>query len=217
MCFSATASFSLAATTAAVGFLTLRHVRRPKEFLLAAVPLLFAFQQAVEGALWLQFSGEGGGASIAALSLVFLSFAKVLWPGYGALAVLLIEPDRRRRSILGAIATIGFVLSAYLLADLVREPPAVFIRDHSIAYSSDVNPLSWWQMPYLLCTCAPLFISSHRTIQVFGAVILLGFAVSAYAYLATFISVWCFFAAGGSALLYFHFRHAAFSATARHP
>lgn len=217
MCFSATASFSLAATTATVGFLTLRHVRRPKEFLLAAVPLLFAFQQAVEGALWLQFSGEGGGASIAALSLVFLSFAKVLWPFYGALAVLLIEPDSRRRSILGAIATIGFVLSAYLLADLVREPPAVFIRDRSIAYSGDVSPLSWWQMPYLLCTCAPLFLSSHRTIQVFGAVILLGFAVSAYAYLATFISVWCFFAASSSALLYFHFRHAAYSATARHP
>jgi hypothetical protein len=216
MCFSATASFSLAATTAAVGFLTLRRIRRPQEFLLAIVPLLFASQQAVEGALWLQLTGAGSSGNIPALSLAFLIIAKVLWPGYGPLAAILIEPDRRRRPILAAIGMVGLVLSVYLLSDLVSEPPTVFIRNRSIAYSGDVNPLSWWQLPYLLCTCVPLFVSSHRTIQVFGAVILVGFAVSAYAYLATFISVWCFFAAGGSALLYFHFRNTADRSALRH-
>lgn len=216
MCFSATASFSVAATTAVIGLSTLRHVRRPQELPLAIVPLLFALQQTVEGVLWLQFSGEGGSGSVPALSLAFLIFAKVLWPTYSALALLLVEPDHGRRRILSVIAAAGFILSFYLLAGLLAKPPVGFIHNHSIAYSNDVNPLSWWQMPYLLCTCAPLLLSSHRTIQFFGAVILAGFLVSTYAYLATFISVWCFFAAGGSALLYFYFRRAANSVALRH-
>lgn len=216
MCFSATASFSVAAATAVIGISTLRLVRRPQEYLLAIVPLLFALQQTVEGVLWLQFSAEGGGEYVRVLSLTFLIFAQVLWPTYSAVAVFLIEPDRGRRRILAAIATVGFILSVYLLAGLLGEPPAGSIRNHSIAYSSDVSPLSWWQMPYLLCTCAPLLFSSHRTIQVFGAVVLVGFLISAYAYLATFISVWCSFAAGSSALLYFYFRRAADSVALRH-
>ena len=62
--------------------------------------------------------------------------------------------------------------------------------------------------PYFLCTCGALFLSSHGLIRLFGGVILLGFLISAYAYVATFISVWCFFAAAASALLYFFFRTA---------
>ncbi len=72
---------------------TVRQVRHPREVPLAAMPLLFAFQQAVEGALWLQLPAAGSREAVAALSLVFLVFAKVLWPAYTALAVLSIEPD----------------------------------------------------------------------------------------------------------------------------
>jgi hypothetical protein len=154
--------------------------------------------------------------NVPALSLTFLVFGKVLWPTYSAVAVLLIEPDQGRRWVLRAIAVIGSILSIYLLAGLLREPPMAFIRNHSIAYASGVNSLTWDLVPYLLCTCAPLLVSSHRAVQVFGAAILAGFLVSAYAYLMTFISVWCFFAAAGSALLYFHFRHTAVGVGLRH-
>lgn len=207
MCFSATASFSIAAVTAGVGIATLRNVKRPQDYFVAAVPLLFASQQAVEGVLWLQFSGGGGGGNIAALSLGFLIFAQVLWPSYSAFAVRLIEPERQRRRVLYAILVAGAVLSAYLLAELLGEPPVAVIRNHSIAYSSE--PLSWWQMPYLLCICAPPLLSSHRTIRIFGIVVLAGFLISAYAYVATYISVWCFFAAAGSTVLYRYFVRAA--------
>ena len=216
MCFSATASFSVAATTAVIGLATLRHVKRPQELLLAIAPLLFASQQTVEGILWLQFSGESGSGNVPALSLTFLIFADVLWPTYNALAVLLIEPGRGRRRVLCAIAILGSILSVYLLAGLLGEPPTAVIHNHSIAYASDVNPLSWEQIPYLLCICAPLLLSSHRIIQIYGAVVLAGFLVSAYVYLATFISVWCFFAAAGSTLLYFYFKRAAVGVRLRH-
>ena len=99
MCFSATASFSAASITAVIGVATLRQVNHPRELLLAAMPLIFAFQQAVEGALWLHLPAGGSSEAVAALSLSFLVFAEVLWPAYTAPAVLLIEPKRWRRQI----------------------------------------------------------------------------------------------------------------------
>lgn len=209
MCFSATASFSVAAATAAIGVAAIRQVTHRTELPLAIVPLLFAAQQAVEGVLWLQLSGEGDGGRVALLSFAFLIFAEILWPAFAALAVLLIEPDRRRRYALGVIAVIGAALSIYLLLGLFIDPPTVAIRGHSIAYTGDAFSLSWRQIPYLLCTCGALLLSSHRTVQLLGVLVLTGFLVSAYFYLATFVSVWCFFAAADSSVLYFHFRRTA--------
>ena len=209
MCFSASASFSVAVTTAVIGIAALRQVGHPRDLPLAAVPLLFAFQQTVEGALWLQLSGAGDSGQVAVLSFTFLIFAKILWPIYTPLAALLIEPDRRRRRVFCVIAVIGFALSIYLLTDLLGDPVSVTIRDRSIGYASDVDPASWRQLPYLLCTCFALLFSSHRIVQVLGVLMLVGFTVSAYAYLAAFISVWCFFAAAASSVIYLYFRRAA--------
>ncbi|MFY9643004.1 MAG: DUF6629 family protein [Rhodomicrobium sp.] len=213
MCFSATASFSAASITAVIGIATLRQVKEPHELLLAAMPLLFALQQAIEGALWLQLPGGNGGAA-AALSLSFVVFAKVLWPAYTPLAVLLIEPDLRRRQALSAIAVAGCALSIYVFNRLIHNPPAAAIYGHSIDYGGDENALSYQSFVYLLCACVPLLLSSSGAIQNFGAIVLAGFAVSAYTYFATFISVWCFFAAAGSSLLYFYFKRAAVRARA---
>lgn len=209
MCFSATASFSVAAVTAGVGVAALRHVTQTRELPLAAVPLLFAIQQAIEGLLWLRLGGAIGIGSVTQLATGFLIFAEVVWPAYAALAVLAVEPDRRRRQCLLALAAGGSLLSLMLLVGVLGDPPAVAIRGHSIEYASEVNALSWQQVPYLVLTGAPLLLSSHRAVQAFGGVVLAGFAASAYAYVATFISVWCFFAAAGSVLLYFHFKRVA--------
>lgn len=193
-----------------IGIAAFKHVKRPRELMVAAVPVLFAAQQAVEGSLWLQLSsGNGSATSAAGLAFTFLVFAVVLWPIYPALAVLSIEPDHRRRVVLSGIAVSGCLLSAYLFAALANDPPVAVIRGDSIAYPSDVSPFSWRQVPYLLCTCGPSLMSSHKTIRTFGLIVLLGFAVSAYAYYWAFISVWCFFAAAGSTLLYFHFKRTA--------
>lgn len=217
MCFSATASFSVAAATAAIGIAAVTQATRPRELPVAIVPLLFAAQQTVEGVLWLQLTGAGDTGTVVALATTFLVYAEVLWPAYAALAVLLIEPDRRRRRVLQGLAVIGCVLAIYLLVSLLGNPPDAAIRGHSISYTSDVHPLSWQMVPYLLCTCGAVLISSHRLIQVFGAVVAVGFLVSAYVYMASFISVWCFFAAADSTLLYFYFRRrAALGAPLRH-
>ena len=209
MCFSATASFSAASVTAVIGVATLRQVKHPRELPLAAIPLLFAAQQAVEGTLWLQLPAGGGGQAIAALSLCFLVFAKGLWPAYVAPAVLLIEPDLRRRRVLYAIAALGCTISLYTLNHLIESPPPVAICGHSIDYGGSEYALSWQSFLYLLCTSAPLLLSSSGAIRKFGAIVVIGFLVSVTTYFATFVSVWCFFAAAGSGVLYFYFRNAA--------
>ena len=53
MCFSAPASFVAAAVTGAVGVAAMMRVHRREELPLAAMPLFFAVQQAIEGFLWL--------------------------------------------------------------------------------------------------------------------------------------------------------------------
>jgi hypothetical protein len=209
MCFSASASFAAAAFTAAIGFATLRQIRSLRELPLASMPLLFAFQQAIEGELWLQLTDGSSSELASALSFSFLVFAKVLWPAYTAFVVLLIEPDPRRRQALYTIALFGCSISIYVLHNLIGSPPAAAICGHSIAYGGDESVLSWQGLIYLLCTCVPLLLSSSRNIQIFGSVILVGFAVSAYAYFRTFISVWCFFAAADSSFLYFYFKRGA--------
>lgn len=206
MCFSATASFSLAITTGAIGIVALRQVTQRRELMLAITPVLFALQQIIEGVLWLQLTGEGDSDHIAALAFSFRIFAEVLWPAYTALALLMIEPDPRRRRLLGAIAVIGGLLSIYLLTSLISEVPAVAIRGHSISYASEVDFLSWRMIPYLLCTCGALLLSSHRILQLLGGMVAVGFAISAYVYFSNFISVWCFFTAAASTLIYFHFK-----------
>jgi len=82
MCFSATASFSVAATTAVIGLAAVARVRRPRELPLALAPMLFALQQVVEGVLWLQLTGAGDSGNVAELSFAFRLFAEVLWPGH---------------------------------------------------------------------------------------------------------------------------------------
>jgi hypothetical protein len=209
MCFSATASFSAASITGVIGVATLRQVKHPRELLLAAMPLLFAVQQAIEGALWLKLPAGGGGDAVLVLSLGFLVFAKVLWPAYVAPAVLLIEPDLRRRRVLYVIAALGCTISLYMLNRLIANPPPVAICGQSLDYGGNENGLSGQSFLYLLLTCVPLLLSSSVGIRRFGAIVVTGFLVSVTTYFATFISVWCFFAAAGSALLYFYFRSGA--------
>ncbi len=209
MCFSATASFTVAAATGAIGIAGLRQVRHRREIPLAVIPVLFAAQQTVEGTLWLLLPDDGDGAqnpAVTSLSLAFLLIAEVVWPLIIPLAVFLVEPLRRRRLIFQIIAALGVIISIDLCHALLTDLPTAVVRGHSIRYPSYVEHLSWQQSLYLLCTCVSLLVSSHRMVQAVGAVVIIGLAVSAYAYYATLVSVWCFFAAADSTLLYFHFK-----------
>ncbi len=60
-------------------------------------------------------------------------------------------------------------------------------------------------MLYLAATCIVSFFSSHKMIVIFGILSLILFMVAYWFYTVAFFSVWCFFAAILSAIIYLHF------------
>lgn len=210
MCFSATASFTAGAVLLGVGTLTLRsalasrHAYGRRELPFAAIPLLFAIQQLIEGVIWLTFRVDAPLLN-SVMTHVYSFFSHVLWPVYVPVAVLLIEPAGWRRRGLIAFVAAGAAVGAYLLFVLVAFPIVSRPTGQHIEYVSPHFFAAITMTLYLLSTAVSPLLSTHRMVVVFGALALLSFG-AAYAFYATwFISVWCFFAALLSAVVYLHF------------
>lgn len=205
MCFSAPASFAAAGITGAIGIAALSRVREPRELPLAAAPLLFGLQQAVEGLLWLNLPPVGDGSFSAMFALLFLFFAEAFWPLYAPLAVWLIEPTAHRRHLMFACQAIGAAVSAYLLWSILGQPHLATISGGHIVYGAGFRQPTIVGAAYLAATGLPLLLSSHRTVVVLGAIVLGGLVVAYAFYWESFVSVWCFFAAAASATIMCHF------------
>ena len=204
MCFSATASFSAGALLIVIGTLTLKSARRPRELAFAAIPLLFAIQQLIEGVIWLTFSVEAPLVN-SAMTHAYSFFSHVLWPAYVPLAVWLIEPPGRRRQVLLVFVAGGFAVASYLLYILMAFPVVSRPTGQHVEYLSPHFYAAVTMTLYLLSTTAGPLLSTHRTVKTFGALSLLAFGAAYYFYAQWFISVWCLFAALLSALIYLHF------------
>ena len=204
MCFSATASFSAGVVLLGIGTLTLKSARRPRELLFAAIPLLFAIQQLSEGVIWLTFRYEAPLLNVV-MTHVYSFFSHALWPVYVPMAVFLIEPPGRRRQALLAFAATGIAVGVYLLYILVAYPIVSRPTGQHIEYVSPHFFETAVMTLYLLSTTVSPMLSTHRMVQAFGVLALLSFGAVYYFYATWFISVWCFFAALLSAVVYFHF------------
>ncbi|MDO8777220.1 MAG: hypothetical protein Q7K57_52620 [Burkholderiaceae bacterium] len=204
MCFSATASFSAGAFLLGLGTLTLKSARRPRELPFAAIPLLFAIQQLIEGVIWLTFRYEAPLLN-AVMTHVYSFFSHVLWPIYVPVAVLLIEPPGRRQRALLVFVAAGVAVGAYLLYFLVAFPVVSRPTGQHIEYVSPHFFAAVTMTLYLMSTTVSPLLSTHRTVKVFGVLALLSFAAAYYFYAIWFISVWCFFAALLSMVVYLHF------------
>jgi hypothetical protein len=205
MCFSATASFVAAGMTALVGAATLSRVDSLRALPLAATPLIFAFQQATEGVLWLVLPASPTGFLSSSLIFLFLFFAYVFWPVYVPFAVLLLEPDKRfRRSLLVCLA-VGVALSGHLLWWMLTRSHSASIQEEHIVYETGYHASVPVALAYMVATGLPLTLSSHRWVLSLGAVTLVGSVVAYLFYWEAFVSVWCFFAAAASGVVLGHF------------
>ena len=205
MCFSATASFVTAGTTAAIGIVCLIRVADRRALPLAATPLLFAGQQAVEGLLWLTLPQAPDGSISSGLTLLFLLIAEVFWPAYAPVAALLVETDPRRRRLIGLCVASGFAVAAWLLWALLTRSHSAILLDGHIVYVTGQQPSVAVGVAYLAATGLSLALSSKRTIRLLGALVLTGSVIAYLAYWEAFVSVWCFFAAGSSLIVLGHF------------
>ena len=205
MCFSAAASFITAVVTGGIGTVALAKVKEPRELLLAATPMVFALQQSIEGLLWLDLSSSPDGSISTKLVFLFLFFAQVFWPIFVPVAVLLIEPNEKRRRIMLLCLAAGIGAGGYLLWGLLAGPQGAIILDDHIVYVTESRHLDAVALAYLAATSLPPILSSRRTVVVLGAIILVGSVVAYAFYWEAFISVWCFFAAAASGVILFHF------------
>jgi hypothetical protein len=206
MCFSATASFVAAAVTGGIGIAALTRLRQPREILLAATPLLFAAQQMIEGLLWLDLSAARETVTASTLTWLFLLIAEVFWPVYVPLAVWLVEPRRRRRWMMLACLAAGVAAGTYLRWWVLARPHDAILLDGHIVYVTAYRNSLAIAGSYFAATVLPLWLSSHRRLNIIGLVILAGYIASYLFYWQAFVSVWCFFAAATSGLILWHLR-----------
>ena len=204
MCFSATASFVAGTALSGLGVATLRATRRRSETAFAAIPLMFGLQQMVEGALWLSFRFDAPQLN-QAMTYLFSMFSHVLWPIFVPFAIGLLETVSWRRKVIWGFQSVGLFVGLFLLV-LIIEFPVTAVVVENIVY---VSP-HFYEIPvmllYLAATCVSCFFSSNATIRLFGALALVLFVVAYGFFAVALFSVWCFFAALLSAIIFVHFK-----------
>ena len=205
MCFSAPASFSVAAVLGLAGVAAISRTSERREIPLAAVPLVFGAQQAIEGSLWLALGSDDTSRWIVPLANAFMFSALVVWPLWAPVAAMLVEPNRIRRLAIAVILVLAIPLAIRGVSGIWSQPYGACVVQNSISYSNGwpYSPLAF--ADYVLCAGFPFLLSSHRTLRMFGAIVLAGLIISASLYTYAYVSVWCFFAAAGSLTLYLHF------------
>ncbi len=203
MCFSATASFVAGGALLGVGGLTLKQVKKRSEIPFALIPLLFGVQQIIEGIVWLSF-GTHLFNTIA--TDAYSVFSHVLWPIFFPISFLLLEKDRLRKKILGLFFFAGLAVGLYLYYFLLADPVVSVVVGNSINYVSHHFYPLWITAFYVVVTCGSAVVSSHRLVNLFGITLFISFFISGYFFHETFLSIWCFFAAILSILVYLHFR-----------
>lgn len=201
MCFSPVASFVAGTALCGIGGASVRKAATRSEGPYAAIPFLFGVQQLTEGVIWLSLARP---AVLSAATFVFMLFSHVLWPTLIPLSIALMEPKQWRKRVLYMFVGMGVVVSGYFLFFLLLEDVETVVLNKSILYSAPHFSVTFVFSPYTVATCASCLFSSERYVNFFGVVTFLSAIVAYEFYDKTFVSVWCFFAAVLSVIIYLH-------------
>ena len=192
MCFSAPASFTAGAALTAAGIVTQPRAKTLGERLYAAVPLFFGIQQLLEGFQWL---ADKPGPASQALGYAYLFFAYLFWPTFVPIVVYLIEKDPKRKQVLAAFIALGVAVSLASLYKLGSYPLVVTEVCHSLAYRVGTPTDMLGLLLYVIATCGSMACARRPGLRLMAIVALIAFIVSDLAFTYAFASVWCFFAA----------------------
>lgn len=204
MCFSPEASFTASFALFAIGLLTISRIRSPRHLMIALVPILFAIQQACEGMLWLTLPRATNDIWITIFKYCFLTFAFLIWPIWIPCSLFLVEKNYYRRIALGTCAVGGILWALAILGIFIQRGAYVALGCYHIYYSLDIPWITTETgvILYNLATILPFFISSIPKMWIFGLLAFISCIVSLLMWTQFFVSVWCFFAAVLSLLIY---------------
>lgn len=208
MCFSAEASFTGSAVISAIGVTTLAKIRKPGQILFATIPLLFGIQQCAEGILWVTLEAGGHERLENTATYIFLITALVIWPTMIPLSIRLMEKVKRRKKALSYLTGLGVALSLFYACCLFIYDVSAQIENFHIRYV-DEFPGTLVKIAfacYLVTTIAPIFMSSIKRMWLFGTMIAVSCLITGIFFAQYLTSVWCFFAAIISIVIYWILR-----------
>ena len=214
MCFSMQASFATAAALSFVGCLALKDSQTRLRSI-AAIPLLFAIQQMFEGIVWWTIN-TGDTVSILHWAAVygFLFFANLFWPSYIPITLHALEQNRQRKKALRVCIAAGIGVVLISIFSWLQYGVFAQVLDHHIVYANTITAhlgsLYWISLGmYLLATAGAFCTSSINYMWLLGILVTGAFMVAHMWYQVAFGSVWCFFAAIGSCIIYYVVTHPA--------
>jgi hypothetical protein len=171
----------------------------------AAIPLLFATQQAAEGIVWLTMDSPSYSPLHRLAVNTFLAFALVIWPLWIPTSLQLIEPDPLRNRALAMMCCVGVVVATAAAFLLTRWQPDALVAGHSISYQYARSDAAGSRLvtliAYAIPTIGSFFVSTAYLSRTIGFTLLASVAVSIIVKREALTSVWCFFAAILSALV----------------
>lgn len=202
MCFSAVGSFALSGVLTGAGAAAMTLNRSRPRRLFAAIPLVFAAQQASEGVVWLTLA-DPAHATLQRLSVaVFLGIAVVIWPVWCPLSLCLAEQHLARRRVLSALSWIGGGVSVSALVLLLHWQPVAKVAGHSLQYVHQTSTISRYTvLVYAVAALLPFFVSTTTLARTIGTTFVVSLLATIVIYRDTLTSVWCFFAAILSGLI----------------
>ena len=207
MCFSPEADLVGAVAVGVVGVDTLRQVHERRELPLAAVPALFAGHFFIETFVWWGLDGQVPWSVGRAATWLYLFIALVVVPCVVPIAVMLVEPDARRRKWMIGFCTVGCTVALIMLFALLSGPFSARMENHCIRYETQLPFGGQLTALYVLGTCGVLLLSSSRRILAFGVANLVVVIALAWLMANALISLWCAWAAITSIVIDLRLRH----------
>jgi Family of unknown function (DUF6629) len=204
MCFSAPASFIVSGGLSIIGLLSICSAKTKAQYPLAMTSFFFAIQQASEGIVWLTINNPAYQLLNTISMMVFLIFAMTFWPVWIPYALFNVEKYALRKKILAGLYTCGALVAAYSYYRLFFFSVHVKIFDGSLLYFVQYKRVlspDLYLLIYFIPTVVSFFVSSFSLMWLFGFIVTGSLFLSYFAWYATYISVWCFFAAVLSTLI----------------
>jgi len=208
MCFSAEASFAGGAIITVIGIATVTKVHKPSQLIFAMIPLFFGIQQFAEGVLWVTLPNPEYIGVQKFVTYFFLIMAQLIWPMLIPLSVLFMEENKKKRKFLWGLLVLGTSLALYYGICLLLFSVDPKIVGYHIQYNPDFpeSVAKWAFAAYLIATITPLFVSSVKRIYILGVLMFLSCLVTAIFFTQFLTSVWCFFAAIISGVIFWILR-----------
>lgn len=205
MCLSAEVDLVAGVAVGSIALDACRHVRKPSEKALAALPLLLAGHQLVESLVWFGLEGRVAASVAHSAAWLYLAIAFGVLPVLVPIAVGAMEPGTGPRRVRPFLA-VGIGVAIMLMYPVARGPIDVSIRDYHVAYQVDLWQGGLLVALYILVTCGAMLTSKIDYVRWFGAANLMVAIALTWATKTGFISLWCLWAAVTSVGIALHLR-----------